>query len=93
MGKGSADAGEFNRLWLSAPDEDGEREFWFDPDEGGAEYVLASSVTEAPSEGVLLTQQDVARLLEQPGWKIRSELKQRMAALEGALPTSTDKEE
>lgn len=32
------------RLWLSAPDEDHEHQVWFDPDEGGTEYVRADLI-------------------------------------------------
>lgn len=37
------------RLWLSAADEDGEREIWFDPDEGGTEYIRADLTTGEPT--------------------------------------------
>ncbi len=29
------------KLWLSAPDADGEHEVWLDPDEGGTQYIRA----------------------------------------------------
>ena len=32
------------RLWLASPTEDGEHQVWFDPDEGGTEYIRADLV-------------------------------------------------
>ena len=34
-------SGTPEKLWLSAPDADGEHEIWFDPEEGGTPYLRA----------------------------------------------------
>ena len=45
------------RIWMSNPDEEGEVAVWFDPDEGGNEYVRADLCTPSHDERV-------ARLVE-----------------------------
>lgn len=46
----TVDADAPDRLWLSSADEEGEHAVWFEPDEGGAQYIRADlSAIEAPA--------------------------------------------
>lgn len=38
------------RIWMTSPDSEGEVEVWFDPDDGGHEYILHTRAALAGSE-------------------------------------------
>ena len=42
------------RIWLGAANEDNEREFWEDPDEGGTEFIRRDAITPAMAAEVLI---------------------------------------
>lgn len=37
------------RIWMTTPDSEGEAEVWFDPDDGGNEYIIHTSAALASS--------------------------------------------